>query len=49
MKKLKSRIKDIRLGSKLLITYVLFAVLPILVVGSIICLVSFRVILNQTK
>lgn len=39
----------ISLGRKLLITYGLFAVLPLLVVGSFICILSFQIILKQTR
>lgn len=40
---------NMRLERKLLISYILFAVIPILVIGSVICLVSFQIIIRQTR
>ena len=41
--------RDMRLERKLLVSYILFAVIPILVIGSAICLVSFKIIIRQTR
>lgn len=40
---------NLKLERKLLITYILFAVIPILVIGSVICLASFKIIIRQTS
>lgn len=44
-----TQIHNMNLGKKLLISYILFAVFPILIIGSFVCLLSFRIMLKQTK
>lgn len=48
-KKLYRYLGDMKLEKKLLVSYLLFAVIPIIVIGSVICFVSFRIIIRQTR
>lgn len=45
----QSRINNMKLEKKLLISYILFAVVPMLLIGIVICMVSFRIIIRQTR
>ena len=53
MKNMRGRFRrfwsDMRLERKLLVSYILFAVIPILVIGTVICRVSFKIIMRQTR
>ena len=53
MKNMRGRFRrfwsDMCLERKLLVSYILFAVIPILVIGSVICRVSFKIIMRQTR
>ena len=53
MKNMRGRFRrfwsDMCLERKLLVSYILFAVIPILVIGSVICRGSFKIIMRQTR
>ena len=46
---LRRYINNMKLEKKLLISYLLFAVIPMLLIGIVICIASFRIIIRQTR